>query len=114
MLALFLALPLVAFAANNISGTWEAKFDFQGQGGTATFVFHQDGEKLTGTYSGAHGEADVTGTVVGRVIEFQCETPDVLIRYHGRLSDDGAKIEGTYDYSGQTIGTFVATRAGAK
>jgi hypothetical protein len=111
LLALLLTLPYLTYAATSISGTWTAKLDYQGQGGTATFVLKQDGENLTGEYSGARGEADVTGTVKGRDVDFEFETTTALIHYRGKLSSDGSKIEGTYDYSGQTSGTFVATRA---
>jgi hypothetical protein len=113
VLAFFLALPFLAYAATNITGTWTAKLDYQGQGGTATFVLRQNGENLTGEYSGARGEADVTGTVKGRDVDFQFETVTALIHYHGKVSSDGTRIEGTYDYSGQADGTFVATRAEA-
>ena len=34
-------------------------------------TFKQDGEKLTGHYSGQLGEADLTGTVKGQDIEFK-------------------------------------------
>jgi hypothetical protein len=113
ILAIFLALPFLAYAATNISGTWTVKLDYQGQGGTATLVLKQDGENLTGEYSGARGEADITGTVKGRDVDFQFETVTALIYYHGKVSSDGTKIEGTYDYSGNTSGTFIATRAEA-
>jgi hypothetical protein len=32
---------------------------------TATYVLKQEGEKITGTYEGLHGPADVTGTIKG-------------------------------------------------
>src|SRR5262250_1419307 len=58
-------LAAVAFAAD-VTGTWNATVDLGGgQGGTPTFVLKQDGEKLTGTYSGALGESPVTGTIKG-------------------------------------------------
>jgi hypothetical protein len=107
---LLLSFPMVAFAATTIAGTWNVKLDYQGQGGTATIVLKQDGEKLTGEYSGPRGDADVTGTITGRNVELKLDAPDSETFYHGRLSSDGTKIEGTYDFSGQRAGTFVATR----
>jgi hypothetical protein len=105
-----LSFPMVAFAAATIAGTWNVKLDYHGQGGNATLVLKQDGEKLTGEYSGPRGDADVTGTINGRDVELELEMTDSDIFYHGRLSSDGTRIDGTYDFSGQRAGTFEATR----
>jgi hypothetical protein len=107
---LLLSFPMVAFAAAVFAGTWNVKLDYQGQGGNATLVLKQDGDKITGEYSGPRGDADVTGTINGRDVELQMETLNSLTFYHGRLSSDGSKIDGTYDYGGQRAGTFEATR----
>jgi hypothetical protein len=109
-LLFLLSFPMVAFAAANIAGTWNVKLDYRGQGGNATLVLRQDGEKLTGEYSGPRGDADVTGTINGRNVELELEMTDFEIFYHGRLSSDGTRIDGTYDFSGQRAGTFEATR----
>ena len=58
-------------AAQNVTGKWILSVDLGDAGaGDATFVLQQDGNKLTGTYSGALGEADVTGTIEGNKFEF--------------------------------------------
>ncbi len=108
---LLLSFPMVALAAIAIAGTWNVKLDYLGQGGNATLVLKQDGDKLTGEYSGPHGEADVTGTINGRVVELELQKLDSLTYYHGRLSSDGTKIDGTYDYGGQRAGSFEAIRS---
>jgi hypothetical protein len=110
-LLLLLSFPIVAFAATTITGTWNVKLDYEGQGGSATFVLKQDGDKLTGEYSGPHGDADVTGTISGHNVELQFETSTAQIFYHGRINSAGDKMNGTYDYSGQSAGSFVATKA---
>ena len=53
--------------AADISGTWECSVDLEGgpQNVRNTFVFKQQGEKLTGTQSGELGDHDITGTVKG-------------------------------------------------
>ena len=111
LLAVILALPLLARAASDITGTWNVKVDLGGQGGSPTFVLAQDGEKLTGKYSGTLGEAEMKGTIKGDAVTLEFEIMGALIRYEGKLSPDGAKIEGTCDYGGQASGTFTATRA---
>ena len=67
LLALLLLLPI---SAADISGKWEFDVKTDAGGGAPTFVFHQSGEKLTGTYNGLFGTADLSGTVKGDSIEF--------------------------------------------
>jgi hypothetical protein len=57
-------LPASATAAD-ITGTWELTIYYQPDDSDylATYVLKQEGEKVTGTYHGLHGPADVTGTV---------------------------------------------------
>jgi opacity protein-like surface antigen len=107
-------LAAVAFAAD-VTGTWNATVDLGGgQGGTPSFVLKQDGEKLTGTYSGALGESPVTGTIKGNDITIDFGAGGNNVHYAGKLDADGKTIKGTCDYAGQANGTFTATRAEAK
>jgi hypothetical protein len=102
-------LAAVASAAD-ISGTWNATVNLGDQTGSPTFVFKQDGEKLTGTYSGALGDAQLRGTVKGNEISFDFDASGITVHYAGKLDAAGKKIEGTVDYGGQASGTFTATR----
>jgi hypothetical protein len=64
-----LLVPVGAGAgATDISGTWEVSVTLEGgvQATPMTFVLKQTGEKLTGN----QGEANVTGTVKGKKVEF--------------------------------------------
>ena len=83
--------------AADISGTWKVTVEIQGNTGSPTFVLKQEGDKLTGTYSGALGEAPVTGTVKGDVVEMQFESKSDQIsgtvKYKGRLT--GSTMKGT-------------------
>ena len=106
-------LSLVAYAAS-VSGTWKAKVDLGGQGGSPTFALKQDGEKLTGTYSGALGDAPLTGTLKGNAITFDFEAQGAKVHYEGKLNADGTQMEGTCDYGGQASGTFTATKQAEK
>jgi hypothetical protein len=98
-----------AFAAD-VTGTWNATVDLGGQGGSPTFVFKQDGEKITGTYQGAFGEAPLTGTVKGDKISFDFTAQDAKIHYEGTVNAAGTEMKGTCDYGGQASGTFKATK----
>ena len=62
--------PLLA-AGSDISGSWTFNVETAAGSGSPSFVFAQDGEKLTGTYSGLFGKADLTGTVKGDQIDFK-------------------------------------------
>jgi hypothetical protein len=110
-LATLLLLPLASFAATNVTGKWNAKVDLGSQGGTPTFVLKQDGDKLTGTYSGQLGSSDITGTVKDSSVKFDFEVMGLKVHYEGKVSDDGSTIEGTCDYGGQASGKFTATKA---
>jgi autotransporter translocation and assembly factor TamB len=111
LLGALLALPLLAHAATDITGTWQVKVDLSGQSGAPTFVLKQDADKLTGKYSGAFGEADMKGTIQGDDVTLDFEASGIAIHYQGKLNSDGTKIEGTCDYGGQASGTFTATKS---
>jgi hypothetical protein len=109
ILTILFALPLLAHAAD-VTGSWKVKLDFEGHGGDATLILTQKGTEITGQYSGVHGDAEVNGTIDGKNVELDFETPTMLIRYHGKISPDGTRIEGRYDHGGVYAGTFVATK----
>jgi len=97
--------------AIDLTGTWNAKVELStGQSGSPTFVLKQDGEKLTGTYSGALGDAPIKGTLKGNDVTIDFEVSGAQIHYAGRVDKDGKQIEGTVDYGGQASGKFTATK----
>ncbi len=100
-----------ALLAADLTGAWTAKVDLGGgQGGTPSFVLKQEGEKLSGTYSGQLGEAPLHGTIKGNDVVWDFEASGAQVHYAGKIDSTGNKIEGTVDYGGQASGTFVATR----
>lgn len=99
-----------ALYALTASGKWIATVDLGGQGGTPSFVLGQTGDKLTGTYSGALGEAPLHGTIKDSDIAFDFDAQGGTVHYAGKLSADGSKITGTCDYGPLGKGTFTATR----
>ncbi len=106
-------MSLAAYAAN-VTGTWNATVDLGGQGGSPTFVLKQDGEKLTGTYTGALGDAPLTGTLKGDKISFDFSVQDNKIHYEGTVNSAGDQMQGTCDYGGQASGTFTAKKSEKK
>jgi predicted porin len=112
-LAIVLLAAVTAHAAT-LTGTWIAKVDLGGQGGTPTFVLKQEGDKLTGTYAGALGEAPVTGSVKGSDVTLDFDVQGAKVHYAGKLNAGGTQIQGTCDYGGQASGTFTATKQAEK
>ena len=113
VLATVIVLSLAAYATD-ITGTWNAQVDLGGQSGAPTFVLKQDGEKLTGTYSGALGDAPLKGTIKGDKVTFDFDAQGAAVHYEGTVNADGTEMKGTCDYGGQASGTFTAKKAAKK
>jgi len=110
-----MALPamLLAFAAfaADISGTWEFNVETSQGSGSPTFEFKQDGEKLSGTYSGMFGKAPISGTVKGDAVEFTFEVPNLDGKVHYKGTLDGAtRMKGEVEYGDVGTGTFTAKK----
>ena len=100
----------LTLSAADLSGTWSASVVLDAGSGTATFVLKQDGDKLSGSYSGALGEAKVTGSVKGDEAEWSFESEDAgKVVYKGKL-DGAAKIKGTVEYGQLGKGSFTAEK----
>ena len=78
----------------DISGAWAFQVESSAGSGSPSFTFKQDGEKLTGQYKGAFGEAPVTGTVKGNKVDFAIKVDfqgqQGTITYTGTVEKDGS------------------------
>ena len=100
----------VVLLGADVSGTWTAAVVLDAGSGTATFVFAQKGETLTGTYTGVLGEAKVTGTVKGDQVEWSFDSGQAgKVTYAGTL-DGASKMKGTTEYGALGKGTFTAEK----
>ena len=100
----------LALGAADISGAWSASVVLDAGSGTATFVLKQTGDALSGTYSGALGEAKVTGSVKGDEVEWWFENPDAgKVVYKGKL-EGASKIKGAVEYGELGKGSFTAEK----
>ncbi len=104
------ALLCTALAAD-ISGTWEFTVETAQGSGRPSFEFKQDGEKLTGTYSGMFGKAPISGTLKGNEVEFTFEVSNVdgKVRYKGTL-DGVTRMKGEVEYGDVGKGTFTGKK----
>lgn len=107
-----LALSAALFAAD-LTGTWLFEVNTDAGSGTPTFVLKQEGEKLTGTYSGQLGDAPVTGTIKGNEVRIEFKVSgageESPVLYTGTVEGDN-KIKGTVDLAGMAKGTFTGTK----
>jgi hypothetical protein len=91
----------------DVSGSWSVTVESEAGSGNPSFTLKQDGEKLTGKYKGAFGEADLTGTVKGDKIEFSFKVSGQVegtITYTG--TTDGKTMKGKVNLAGMGEGTF--------
>ena len=101
-----------AQAKVDVTGKWAFNVETAAGAGTPTMTFKQDGEKLTGHYSGQLGESDLTGTVKGADVSFtfNIDAGGQMIKatYTGTADKDAMK--GTVVLEGLGEGTFTAKR----
>jgi hypothetical protein len=112
LLTSFLLLAFSAFAAD-VTGTWNFEVNTDAGNGSPKFVLKQDGDKITGTYSGALGEAKVTGTVKGNEVTLEFNAGAAVV-YIGTLDETGKKMSGSVDLGGQATGTFKGEKTSVK
>ena len=96
-LLLTLCLAAAAFGAD-ITGTWKGSAETDNGKIERTFVFKQDGEKLTGeTTSEFMGKSTITdGKVVGDDVSFtivgKFQDQEIKLKYKGKLAGDELKL----------------------
>ena len=99
--------------AADLTGKWIFQVQTSAGAGTPAFTFKQEGEKLTGHYSGQLGEADLTGSVKGQAVNFKftVEVQGFAVEsiYDGRI-DDKDSMKGTVALVGLGEGTFTGKR----
>jgi len=106
-----LFVSLSAYAAD-VGGTWHLAVDTQAGKGTPTLVLKQDGDTLTGTYTGRFGEVPITGTAKDAAIEFTFEVSGMMgsarVTYTGTV--DGDTMSGSMTMNDRPGGTFTGQR----
>jgi hypothetical protein len=87
--------PASATAAN-ITGTWEITIHYSPDDSDylATYILKQEGEKITGTYHGMYGPADVTGTVKSDNVALSVTVKGTTAQFSGKVAS-ATKMSGT-------------------
>ena len=110
-LALFSGAPIFieAEAAEiDMTGTWNLEVESPSGSGAPTFVLKQDGQALSGTYSGAFGESPVQGKVNGNSFELSFDTAGITITYTGNV--EGRQMKGDVKFATYGSGTFTGEK----
>lgn len=97
----------------DVTGKWVFNVETSAGSGTPTITLKQDGDKLTGHYSGQLGEADLTGSVKGADFSFtfsvDAQGMKLDCKYAGAIQSKDA-LKGTVSIAGLGDGTFTAKR----
>ena len=97
----------------DLTGKWLFSVQTDAGSGTPTVTLKQDGEKLTGHYSGQLGDTDVAGSVKGNDFTFQFSSDlggqKIDVTYKGTIESKDA-LKGTVSIAGLSEGTFTAKR----
>jgi hypothetical protein len=105
--------PASSGPAVDVSGTWLFNVDTGAGSGQPTFTFKQEGEKLTGTYSGAFGKANLSGTVKSNEIKFSFTADaggqSADITYTGKVTSKDS-MQGSVQLGGFGEGTWSGKR----
>jgi len=87
-----------AKATPNVAGKWNMTLEMSMGTGTPVLELKQDGEKITGTYSGRYGTFPLEGTLKGQAIEFwftmSAEGQSVSMSFTGEVAGDGQTMSG--------------------
>lgn len=96
-----------------MTGTWLGDVQTDAGSGTPTFVLKQEGDKLSGTYSGQLGESKLTGTVKGSDVEFGFSISQggdsISVKYAGQVQADGT-MKGNVTLGTLASGTWTAKK----
>jgi len=86
-------------AAVNVTGKWAVTLEMSMGSATPGLELKQDGEKVTGTYTGRYGSFPLEGTLKGRAIAFSftmsAEGQSVTMTYAGEVAADALSMKGT-------------------
>jgi hypothetical protein len=97
----------------DLTGKWAFSVQTEAGSGSPTVTLKQDGEKLTGHYSGQLGDVDLTGSVKGSDFTFSFSSDlqgtKVDVTYKGTIVSKD-ELKGSLSIVGLGEGTFTAKR----
>ena len=115
--ALMMIFPNVhAFAATDVTGTWEGEFTLPDGSATfpLSFTFKQDGMKVTGSVANPQGGDPIPiadGKIDGDKISFTVSFNGTTLTHEGTVTGDDMKLNSTSDSADFPGGSFTLKRA---
>jgi len=98
----------------NLTGRWTMTLDLSMGQATPALDLKQDGEKITGTYTGRYGTSPLHGTLKGQKLEFafemNAEGQTVSLSFTGEVAADGETMKGDATIEGLGDATWTAKR----
>lgn len=96
----------------NVTGTWDLRVETQEGIATPSITLRQNGEKITGTYSGEMGKVALDGTLkednIQFVVRLKFQDIPFVITYSGRVKGD--TMQGTARFSDSVSGKWTGMR----
>lgn len=97
-----------------IAGKWTMTLELSIGTATPALEFKQDGEKITGTYTGRYGVSALTGTLKERTIQFSftvdAEGQASRMSFRGEVAADGLTMRGGATIEGLGDATWSAKK----
>ena len=111
--ALFAGLLASSLAfAGDLSGTWVLTVESPQGTSNPTMTLTQEGDQVSGTYSGSFGSSDISGTVDGDsftlVANLSMQGQEIPLTYSGTQSENS--MSGTLDLAGMGGADFTGER----
>lgn len=98
-----------------LAGKWQVSLEMEVGTAAVVMEFKQDGEKLTGTYTGRYGAYPFVGTVKGRTLDFvvtiNAEGTETKMHFIGELAATGDVIKGSANLGGMGEAGWIAKPA---
>ena len=102
----------VAADAADVAGTWNLTVNTQAGTGTPTLVLVQDGDNLTGAYTGRFGTSQITGKIKDTAIQFSFTAAGPMgsaeVSYNGTV--DGSCMSGDMKMGQMAGGSFTGKK----
>ncbi len=92
----------------DISGTWDLEVETPSGTGNPVLEIKQEGNQLTGTYSGAFGQAPLKGKIKGEKFEVKFNSGGLDMIYKGK--SDGTTMKGSVDLGQYGMGSFAGNK----
>ena len=92
----------------DISGTWDLEVETPSGTGNPVLEIKQEGNELTGTYSGAFGQAPLKGKIKGEKFEVKFNSGGLDMIYKGK--SDGTTMKGSVDLGQYGMGSFAGNK----